>query len=253
MKIRFFLLSIFILALSSCSSFGNKFDAARAKKIHKVAIVAIEIHQQKAADNFKIGAIMQLKDGNPGDSPELQNMARKIFDNLATQLQKKTGWQVLSIDQMVSNSEYKKKYDKDMTGARRVLTTSDDMETIYPKQILDVMSFRKMSLEERAAMAKSLGVDAVAEVIVTNSIEQSMYSLGHIMGHGDFSFVGHASLQIFDFKSEDPIWRSQNMTGEKTKSSEAFSANSSKLEKLSRLGEEASVSAIQKLVQSYPL
>jgi hypothetical protein len=247
------ILSLSIFTLASCSNLTQKFSADRAKEIHKVAIVAIEIQQQKPTDNLNISALMNIKGGNPGESKEMQSMARKVSDNLISQLHNKTGWQVVSIEKMIANSDYKKRVAADMTGARRVLVVSDKMQSVYPKDILDAMAFRKMSIEDRTKLAKSLGVDAVAELIIINNIDQSMFALGHIMGTADFSYTAQANLQVYAPQSEEPVWRSQNITGAKTKSSGDLPENLSKLEKLSQLGEEASSTAIKNLVQTYPL
>lgn len=247
------LLSLLLLSLCSCAGLGHKVDSERAMAVKKVAIVAIEIQQQKPTDNLGFGAFNELKNGSTGNSKELQTMAKNISNTMIAQLQKKTGWKVSKMEDVVANSDYKKKFSTAMNGVRNVVIFEKNTEAIFPKDTLDLMAFRKMSLEERQQLAKSLGVDALAEVMITNTIDQSSYSFGHLTGDADFTFTARANLQVFDSKSTEPIWMSQNNQGEETISSGSLAKEMSKLEKLSKLGEEASNSAILKLIETYPL
>lgn len=247
------LISLFLLTLCSCAGMGQKIDADRAKAVRKVAIVAIEVHQVRPTDNLGFSKLHELSDGPESESKEMQAMAKNLSIKFANKLEAKTKWKVIKMEDLVNNSEYKKKVAALMSGPRSVLMTSSNTEVIYPKNTLDVLAFRKMSIEEKKQLAKSLGVDALAEVLLANNIDQSMYSLGHITGDAAFTYTGRANLQVYDLNSDDPVWRSQNIDGMETPSSDTLAKNMSKLEKLSRLGEEASTSAISKLMETYPL
>lgn len=242
-----------MMILSSCAGLSKKFDEARAKNVKKVAIVAMEIQQYKPTDNLGLGQLHTLKEGRDGDSTEMQTMAKNVITQFSSKLQNKTGWQILSLEQMMKNLAYKNKVTSAMNGARSVLVADKKIESIYLKETLDLMAFRKMSLDERNDLAKALGVDAVAELLILNEIDQSRFSLGHLTGNADFAYIGRANLQVYSPGSEDPIWRNQNVEGVKTKNSDELPKSMSKLEKLSKLGEEASTSAATKLVNEYPL
>ncbi len=253
MKIKIFLCFLSVLSFCACSSLSPKLDAERAKNVHKVAIVAFEIIQQKATDNLGLGAFKSLKDGPDAESEELKKMALNVANSFAKQIQSKTNWQVVPMKDVIANAEYHKKVESEMTGARGVLTASKGSESIYPKGLLDVAAFRRISQEERVRLAQALGVDALVEIISVNSMEQSWLSLGHATGDGAFAITAKAGLQVYDLRSDDPIWRSQNVSGEVTEKSDSLPENLSKRERLSQLGEKAANSAIQKLMETYSL
>jgi hypothetical protein len=254
MKFKSAALILSVLILSSCASISNSLDANRARNVQKVAIVAFEINQERATDNLGISGFKALNEGEDKDSKELQTMAINVANNFSSQIQSKTQWKVTPIKDMINNSAYKAKYQTAMTGAREVMMSNFAKSyVVNPKGILDVMAFRKMTLEERKTLAMNLGVDALAEVVVFNSMHQSMYSLGHISGDAAFAYSGRANLQVYGLDSTDPIWRSQNVEGEKTEKSDELSEKLSKREKISILGEKASYSAIEKLVGNYKL
>ena len=247
--------SVLFLGLSSvlfgCASMTQKLDANRAKAVHKLAILAVEVHQQQPTDNLGIGAFKSLKEGRDSDSGELQAMALKVSNNFASEIQKKTTWQIVPMKDVVANADYKAKFTDATSGMHTVSMTGQNMMVVNANGMLDVAQFRKMSIPERAKLAKSLGADAIAEVTIVNSIDQSMYSIGHLTGDGAFAMTSRANLQVYDLNSEDPLWRSQNVAGETTSKSDQLPANMSKRERLAKLGEQAANSAVQKLVQTY--
>ena len=92
-------------ALFGCSSLTQKLDANRAKSVRKLAIMAVDIHQQQPTDNLGLSAFKSLKEGKDSDSAELQVMALKVTNNFATEIQKKTNWQIIPVKDVVANAE----------------------------------------------------------------------------------------------------------------------------------------------------
>ncbi len=243
--------------LTSCAGLTQKFDAENAQKIKSVAVVAVEIHQGKPTDNMGLSAFSNLMNGKVDHSknPTNQTMAKNVIANFNDELAKKTKWNVKSIQEVTSNQTYKNKFTTAMSGTfRTTMMTSDKYDAIYPDQFLDVAAFRKMPAEERLELAKSLGVDAIIELIVYQDIQQSMFDVGHISGDGIFSYIATANMQLFmpQFNAE-PVWRSQNVKGLQSKLSSDLPAKFNKEEKFGKLGEEASASAIQNILNNYTL
>lgn len=253
MNIKILLMSALALSLSACASMSNKFEADRAKNVRKVAVVAIEIQQQKPTDNWGISALKTIAAGRDGDSKELQSMAKGFADNFTASLEKKTSWNVMPIDKVMANPLYKSKTDAAMTGMRQTLPLEKNAEGVYLKGMMDVYAFRKMTVADRDQLAKSLGVDALAELVVFTSMDQSWLALGHISGNAAFNLKSRANFQVYGRSSEDPLWRAQNHDGEQTESSDALPEKLSRLERMSTLGQKAAISAGDKLLQSYPL
>jgi len=247
-----FAIAALALLTSACASVTPKLDAERAKNVRKVAIVAFELQQKKATDNLGLGKLKSLKEGEDGSSKEMVTMATNVLNQFAGQLQKKTNWNVMPIKDMIANPEYKQTLSAKMSGLHAISTASDKMDSVYPVGVLNVAVFRQLSLEERAKLAKALGVDAVIELSIVNSMDQSMYSFGHLTGDADFALTARANVLVYGMQSEDPIWL-QYVTGETTQKSDSLPESLSKREKMSRLGEEASQSAIRKLIDSYTL
>ena len=255
MKVNFLLMSAFTLSITACASLSQKFEADRAQKIKKVAIVAFEIQQQVPTDNLAISGLMNLaKGGTPeGSSPEMLNMAKKASQNFAAELQKETKWQVLPMSQVLANPAYAQKVAAAMQGLRDTMPQLKNSVQVVPTGALDVVAFRKMSSEEKTQLAKSLGVDALAEVLIHSYVDQSWISLGHASGTAPFSAYSIAHLQLFATDWENPVWRSQNVRGEKTESSETLPENYTRLQRMSAIGEKSTSLVTQKLMQTFPL
>ncbi|MBY0416053.1 MAG: hypothetical protein K2Q18_17915 [Bdellovibrionales bacterium] len=251
MKLKSLLAIISALVLSSCASTPNV-DANRARNVQKVAIVAFEIGQEKATDNLGISAIKSMAEGEDKDSWQLQGMATNVVNTVAAKIQKTTQWKVSPMTEVVANKDYKALVDASAKSGNGVfLSAMGKTFTINPKGMMDSTSFRKLSDAQRKELAKSLGVDALAEVVLFNNMEQSFMSFGHVSGDAAFAFTGTANLQVYGLDSKDPIWRSQNVKGERTEKSSTLSGAMSKRERIAALAEKASTSAIDKLMERY--
>jgi hypothetical protein len=251
MKIKNVLFILITAGLFGCAGMTQKLDANRAKSVRKLAIFAVEVHQQQPTDNLGLGAIKSISEGKDSDSVELQSMAFKVANNFASEIQKKTKWQIIPIKDVAANVDYKAKFTAANSGLHMVSMTGNSMVVINAQGLLDVTQFRKMSIPERAKLAKSLGVDAVAEITIVNTLDESMFSIGHLTGDGAYAMTSRANLQVYDLNSEDPLWVSQNVDGEPTAKSDELPANLSKRERLAKLGEQAAGSAVKNLVQTY--
>lgn len=252
LKINFVALMAHIAFLSSCANMSSKFETEKIKNVRSVAIVAVEIHQKKTTDNLGLGKLKSaMSGGSDSESPEMQSMISKVVDTLGTQLQQKTNWKVISQKVVLANTQYQKMVEEKMSGLRHATVKSADYETVIPNGMLDATNFAALKPNERAQLAKALSVDAVVEIMMVNGIEQSMFSLGHISGDGDFAMKGTARLQVFEVSSEDPIWRSKHLEGSETENSDKLPKSLSRRQKLSILAEKASVSAIQKVVDTF--
>ncbi len=106
-----------------------------------------------------------------------------------------------------------------------------------------------MKYAEQVQLAKQLGVDAFAEVIVLQNIHQG-YGLGNISGDGPFSYSARSNLRVFALDSEEPIWQIQNVDGAETGSSVDL-GNLPKAGRIAKLGEKASLSSLKKLAADF--
>ena len=248
---KFLTLTFCVLALSACASFGPKLDAERANKVKKVAVLSIEIQQQQPADALGFSKIGELKNGRSTEGPEYQAMGREIYDDFTARLSKKTGWQVVDFITLTANPEYARVWKDKMTGFRSVTYTgSDKYELVEVKGVLGNAPFRRLSVDEKVKLAKAVGADAYAELMIFQNIEQKG-GLGNLTGDAPFFFTSRANLMVFGLDGEDPIWRIQNVDGALSPPSDSLGGHASKVERLTRIGATSAKSSVGKLLETY--
>lgn len=227
-----------------------RFDAEKTHSVKRLAILAIEIQQQQPKDALGIKKMKEFKT-RIGDSAELQEMAKNVYTDFSSQIERKTGWKVLSLNVMQSNPVYAQKVKSAMEGARLTsMPAGENYEIVALKGELDAFAFRKMSHEERAKLARALGVDAFAYLQIYMPIDQG-WSIGNISGDARFSFQARSNMDVYDLQSDKPIWRIQNVDGEATAKSDTLDKSLPVRARLARLGQQAASSSISKLLSSY--
>jgi hypothetical protein len=240
--------------ITSCASLGGHFDPARAQNVKKVAVVGFEILQSMPTDNMGIGKMLDYKEhSGVNNSVAIQTMAKGTYEDFAMKLGKTTKWKVLSFDDLVKNKTYATKVETAMSGVREISmgAMQQGKELITAKGMLDVTAFRKMKPEERTALAKALGVDAVAELVVIQTIDQPMFALGHVSGDASFDYKTRLNFTVFEPAVDAPVWRIQNVDGEKF-SSKSMPEGTIRIDKISKVSLLAAQSASTKLVEQYP-
>jgi len=251
MKILILLMSSFVVG---CSMLKPYLDVDSAKKVKRVAIVAFEVQQSMPTDSLGISAIKNMiKNKKKSYSPQQQKMTQLIYKNLVRKMTVKTGWKVMSGSQMMKNDHYANLVSEKMQGARLTSMTSKKAILIDHNGMMDIMAFRRMSESEKNQLAQALGVDALAEFTVIESIKQSMLSVGHFSGNAPFKYTARANLQLYattDFKK--PIWRIQNIDGEPFSSKE-LAKELHQTEKIGRVGYKAAESSIDVMMSNYSL
>lgn len=238
-------------ALSGCASFGPKFDAERADKVKKVAVLSIEIQQEQPTDALGFSKIGELKNGKATEGVEYQAMSRDIYNDFVTRLAKKTGWQVVGFETLTTNPEYAKVWKDKMTGFRSVTYTgSDKYELVELKGVLGNAPFRRLSTDEKVKLAKAVGADAYAELMIFQNIDQKG-GLGNLTGDAPFFFTSRANLMVFGLDGEEPIWRIQNVDGAISPPSDSLPSSASKVDRLTKIGGASAKSSIVKLLDTY--
>lgn len=241
-----------LLAGVGCASMTRVKKDEELAKVKKVAIVAFKIDQQQQADNLGLSLLKEGKDRLETfrDRPDIQKMARKVYADLAAQIQDKTGKKVVSLKTVGTNPYYKELYQQKMGGkmVTGIPTGGKNNEPVWIKGILNIKHFRALTDVERKKLAQSLGVDALVEYHNIQSIEQG-WGIGNIMGQGDFQFTARSNIRMVDPVKGEPIFQIQNVDGKKTRDSSEISGD--KYKKLATLGAEASNSSISEAVKQY--
>ena len=248
---RYLVLLTLASTLTACASFGPKFDAERANKVKKVALLSIEIQQEQPADALGFSKFSELKNGRATEGPEYQAMGRDIYNDFTKRLNKKTGWDVVDFETLSNNPEYAKVWKDKMTGFRSVTYTgSDKYELVEVKGILGNAPFRRLSTEEKVKLAKAVGADAYAELMIFQNIDQKG-GLGNLTGDAPFFFTSRANLMVFGLDSEEPIWRIQNVDGALSPPSDSLGASATQAERLTKIGGTSAKSSVMKLIDTY--
>lgn len=253
MKGNLFLLSFLSLLLSACGSMGTKLDADRAKAVRKVAVLSVEILQQQPKDALGFSKAGELKHGKTTDGPEYQAMGREIANDFNTRLHQTTGWQVVGLDTMIGNPEYARVVKEKMSGLHAVtmVAANSNYDLVEIHGVLANAPFRKLSQPEKVKLARALGADAYAELMIFQNIDQG-WSVGNLTGDAAFSFKSRSNLRVFSLDSDKPLWQIQNIDGDMSVRSDSL-ANKSKVEKLTEIGSISAKSSIGKLLDKYKL
>ena len=247
--------SILILAsvfmqLTACSSLSRKYDAARATKVKKIAVMSFEVQQEQPKDALGLSRLNEIKEGRRGDRTEFQVMATQIYNQLLTDLGQKTKWKTVSLNELSANKNYAKLVTDSTTGFHQVSMTSRNAEIINVKPILNNVAYRKMTHQEKVKLAREFGADAFAEIVISEQIDQG-YSFGNLTGNAPFTFTGRANLIVHGLDSDEPLWQIQNVDGKPTLKSNTLPPELDQNQRLAKLGEEAAVSAVKTLVEDF--
>lgn len=240
-------------SLTACAGMGGHFDAERAPKVKTVAIIGYEILQEMPSDTMGIAKISDAKDhGGIENSPQLQLAVKNAYNDLALKLGKNAGWQVMNYEDITTNKTYAMTVKDKMSGIRSVnmMGVTGKHKLVVAKNMLDVTAFRKMKLEDRAAMAKALHVDAVAELMVIQTISEG-FSMGLVSGDGPFDYTTRINFAVFEPTNDTPVWRVNNVDGQKT-SSKALPKETIRIEKIAKTTLTAAQSANSNLASKYP-
>jgi hypothetical protein len=235
---------------TGCAGMGTKLDAQRAKGVKTVAVIGYEVQQQQPTDNFGFNSLTNtLNNGGIENSPAFQKMALNIYKDLSTQVTAKTGWKVLSYEQLSTNPSYAPFTAAKMSGLRSTSMVGKNTQLIPLKGVLDVAAFRSLNPAQKAEFAKDLGVDAIAVYTIIQTIDQPWLSVGHVNGTASFEYTSRSNLVVYTADSPEPIWQIQNVDGLKTSSKNTPEAP--QLDKIATVGFQSAQSSISNLVNNY--
>lgn len=211
------------ITLSAASCAGRKIEHDQTDSVKTVAVVGFGLEQRMPnTAGSVLEALSQPKHQGPmsGAKPakiaEPAPHARIMYDTLQTELARGTGWKVLAHDDLAVRPDYVAFFqDKTKQPQFRPLVSGPNMEMYVPDGIVESFLLNSMSLEERQALIRKLGVDAIA--IVTVQIELvNEGGLKHLVGAGDFHPKAKVGFKLYNATQEDPIWMDLNADGDET-------------------------------------
>jgi hypothetical protein len=249
---KYILLSLVFSSLIGCASFKDKYEHDKVAKVHRVAILSFEIIQEQPTDNIGISAFTKGAKSSitrTGQTPELKDMAKKVYTDLQAQLNHGLAKPFVSAEKIIDTPAYKEVYQQKMTGLKHQTMGSKKSENIWVDGILDQVNFRKLTFAEKVKLAKSVGADAFVEYLAYQTIDQPYMSIGHLSGNASFQFTTRSNLLMYSIDSEEPIWQNQNLDGQESRSSKDLEGQTV-LQKLSTIGFESARSSIHRFGES---
>jgi hypothetical protein len=202
-------------------------------KVKKVAIVGFSVSYQEPPRS-KIGEIIHTAKMLSGadDAPkygENENVDL-LYQEFAEKIQKENSWHVLPVSQLAGLPKYKSLVKDTSEGLQLRPPLPQSMSVLRAHQIIDAGAFRMMKPEQKARLAKDLGVDAVLIVEIISSIEVEG-GLKKYIGMAEFRPRAQVTVEMIDGKSDKPLWQDSWAwgTGDKAVQSTLSIANNTEL------------------------
>lgn len=210
------LVGLFAVVLAGCGSASvmqkEKFDT-----IGKVAIVGFSV-QERLPYTGK-GVMKEILSGDSshegagGMRMTMAEIAKPAphadaaVTNLKRALEKKFNWKVVALADLEKSAEYRSLSARlTKQPQARPMLNGKNMGVYVPSQGVETFLIKDIQPEERAALARSLGVDAI--LFADYQVElKNRGGLKHLVGAGDYHSQANVILTLYDRTSADPIWR----------------------------------------------
>lgn len=201
-------LGILVLALTGCGSMGGKFDKEKVQTVKSIAIVGYTLDYKMGAGDTLKSAVLggEKTDGMAGkmnQRSEETALSKATFDQVAKALGG-MHWRVLDADRTASSSTLKE------FNARSVKIGFLPLQQRHARQERNgipmyhhVASLAAKEPEQMKAIAKELGVDALA-IVYVNTEFGTGFSVGPF-GVGTYEYKSNIILDIYDSRSSELI------------------------------------------------
>jgi hypothetical protein len=213
-------LGITVLALAQgCAT--TKISREQLSGVHKVAVVGFGV-QQRVPNSGKtvLNALMSSGSDNPAGMAlepariaEPAPHAEKMYEGLEGTLRKELSWDVLPQKALAQKPAYAKFFrEKTKQPQFRPMVSGKNVEMFHPQGIVESALLSSMSPEERRALIRELGVDAIAIATVRVELENEG-GLKKLVGAGEFRPVTTVGFHLYTPGSEEPAWMDLNAKG----------------------------------------
>jgi hypothetical protein len=202
-------------------------------KVKKVAIVGFSVSYQEPPRS-KIGEIIHTAKMLSGsdDSPKYgeNDNIDLMYQEFADKVQQETSWRVLPVSQLAGLPRYKSLVKESTEGLQLRPPLPESTSVLRAHHIMDAGAFGMMKPEQKAQLAKELGVDAILIVNVISSIEVEG-GIKKYIGMAEFRPRAQVSVEMVDGKSDKPLWQDSWAwgTGDKAVQSTLSIANNTEL------------------------
>lgn len=202
-------------------------------KVKKVAIVGFSVSYQEPPKS-KLGQMLDTAKKLTGndDSPRYgeNDNVDLLLQEFADKVQKENSWHVVPVSQLAGLPEYKRLVKQTTEGFQMRPPLPESMFVLRAHHIIDAGAFSMMKPEQKARLAKDLGVDAVLIVNVISTIEVEG-GLKKYIGMAEFRPRAQVTVEMIDGRSDKPLWQDSWAwgTGDKAVQSTLSIANNTEL------------------------
>ncbi len=184
-------------------------------RIKKVAIVAMSM-SQPAPRQLGIDISKGSIGGSAGGSTITENspQAEKVYLELQSQLGKKPGWKVMTLEEVKANPGYKFAFDSTMKGWQNKMPGSEENRNYTVEGIMDVDGTRILGPKGRDELLKALKVDAILSISVNVKLNENSF-----MGIGSRFPQARLAFQVFAPFEEKAIWYDFDVMGKQSNTS----------------------------------
>ncbi|MEZ4749430.1 MAG: hypothetical protein R3B54_02030 [Bdellovibrionota bacterium] len=207
------LITICLVALatlfSACATL--QVDKPAVSAIKKIAIVGFSV-EQKEPEGWKFGSSKKdFPDWGPG-LVQAAPHASSIYANVGKTLAKKFRWQVLDAEGLKKNAAYAKLFEEKMKGWQSRPPTGSGFKAYGAEGVMDPWPIERLSQAERQALAKSLGVQALAVARVKVDLEKGG-GLERLVGAGELKPKATTQFTLYAKDGGEPIWQDLQAVG----------------------------------------
>ena len=219
------ILSTMVLLIgTSCSSMLDKTNPEALKKVKKVAVIGFTLdHRQANSGKNFLGAMLGKEKTMPGMGKtsfkiKYSDYSREVYKEMKRRLGQDLNWRVVSDRQLGKSRTLNKFYRyKNRTIQGGVAPLASRYDRYEMKGIPQFYYIQQASPEQRAQMARELGVDAVVILNLKTRISQTSI-MG--LGVGSVKTIGDSYIGVFS-GHDGSLILNMNQSGEAVESKES--------------------------------
>ncbi len=194
--------------LTACGSMGGKFDKAAVEKVKSVAIVGYTMdYSMDLGDSLKSAVLGKEKTmgmGGKMDASSVESPVSKAGYDQVVKALKGASWKVIGADEAAASSTLKAFNGRSVkTGFLPLQSRHERQERTGIPHYHHIGALAAKDPAQMKAIARELGVDAVAFVYVDTNVGNS-FSLGPI-GLGTYEYSSSMIVDIWDPRSDQII------------------------------------------------
>jgi len=195
-----------VLTITGCTSKIVK--TAELAQVKKVALIGLDVQQQKSVSKGDLLAIATRTASKPGAQPALRTEGahlEDIYKDTAKKIEQRTGWKVVPLADLKKNAAYQKYFKEKTEGFQNRPIINDRYNLYGAPGVVDSFAVMTTKPERLKEIAADLKVDAVAYATFTVDLNNDSL-LASMVGAGEFRPSASTSLFVLDGRTGEKIY-----------------------------------------------